>query len=608
MPPFAAEAFEADTYILKLRDTDVYTSASSYWVPQKVRVEVYDNIGETLLLSYDAFQPEENDVVLLTCEISLGSSQTSFLLKWEDGNGVIDQNTVGLGNKVLVYMGKASNDLILMFTGFSEHRSPKILGNNVMDYTMDGYGEMASLNDLIVNFKRASTSLIDLEDVGIPTRPDSKMAVHELVRDLMEDIDVRVVKDITVQDYMNLDLSGIDPNVAERLLSISQSMTEASQVLNFLAEATGGIWRVENGKLIFEYPQIHHSGIIIKSEVTPTDLANRTSYNINPWDYTDSISKDDGFANRIYTSTTIDTKSVASQMSNQGATSLYGRGIAQQFQAIDSRINTIFLLMSKVGEPFPASESGTDIVDQIVKGEIRIDIEDKPIGPTIALFDIPVSGLTSSADTVFITDIKIDASVLSPSAKYWIVVNPIGTSNANTIRWHHDNDITVAGANSAFALGNSRTELGTWRVSPFGPTYCFSVFARIRRLQEYSDPQSMQRFRIKEDIVDLPFLDDSVSVAKMMQNVLSYRGKPVRKYNLNEVTLPADLLFTPGQYVTIEDTTGHHETSKNVLAEIQEVKYQWSTDAADKTIGIFKCSILPVGWLNWHSELFPAED
>jgi len=606
--PFAAEAYEADSYILSFRDPDIYTTSNSYWVPQKCRIEVYNNSGETLLLSYDAFQPELNDIILLDCEISLGASQTSFMLKWEDGNGVIDQNLIGLGNKVLVYMGKDTNNLTLAFTGYSEKRSPNILGSNVMDYLMEGYGEMASLNDLIVNFKRASTSLVDIDDPNIPLRPDSKMAVHELVRDLMEDIDVRIIKDITVQDYLGLDLTGIDPTVDERLLSINQSLTEASAVLNFLAEATGGSWRVENGKLIFEYPQIQHSGIIIKSEVTTTDLASRTSYNISPWQYVDSISKDDGFANRIYTSTTIDTKSVANSTSNQGATALYGRGIAQQFQAIDSRISTIFLIMSKVGNPFPPTESGTTLIDQVVKGELRIDIEDKPIGPIIALFDIPVSGLTSSADTVFITDIKVDASVLSPSAKYWIVINPVGTSNANTVRWHHNNNIMIPGSNSAFALGNTNAELGTWRVSPFGPIYCFSVFARIRRLQEYSDTQSMDKFRIKEDVVDLPFLDDSLSVAKMMQNVLSYRAKPVRKYSLNEVTLPANLLFTPGQYVTIEDLTGHHEISRNVLAEIQEVKYKWTTDETDKTIGIFKCSVLPVGWLNWHTEQFPAED
>lgn len=605
--PFASEAYEADSYILAFRDPDIYTTSSSYWVPQKCRVEIYDNTGSTLLLSYDSFLPSSNTIVLLDCHISLGLSQTSFMLRWEDGNGVIDQNTIGLGNKVLVYMGKSTTALTLIFTGYSEKRTPKIRGNNVMEYQMEGYGEMASMNDLIVNFKRASTSLVDLEDINIPTRPDSKMSVSELVFDLMEDIDVRVVKDITVKDYLGLDLSGIDPQVSERLLSISQSMTEVSQVLNFLAEATGALWKVENGKLIFEYPQIQHSGIIITSKKTDTDLASRTSYNINPWDYTDSISKDDGFANRLYTSTNIDVKSVANQTSNQGATALYGRAIAQQFQAIDSRISTLFLILSKVGNPFPQSISGTDIVDQIVKGEIRIDLENKPTGPTIALFDVPVSGLTSSADTVFISEIKIDASVLSPTAKYWIVLNPVGTGNADTIRWHHNNDITQSNAYSAFALGKTKTELGTWRVSPYGPMYNFAVLARIRRLQEYSDPQSMTRFRIKEDTVDLPFLDDSLSVAKMMQNILSYRGKPVRKYNINEVTLPANILFTPGQYITIEDDTGHHEQAKNILAEIHEVQYVWSTDTNDKTIGIFKCQVLPVGWLNFHTELFPVE-
>ena len=141
--PFAPEAYEADSYILAFRDPDVFTTSSIYWVPQKCRVEVYDNLGDNILLTYDSFLPDSNDVILLDCEITLGLSQTGFMLKWEDGNGVIDQNTIGLGNKVLVYMGKTSNALTLMFTGYSEKRSPKILGENVMDYLMEGYGEMA---------------------------------------------------------------------------------------------------------------------------------------------------------------------------------------------------------------------------------------------------------------------------------------------------------------------------------------------------------------------------------------------------------------------------------------------------------------------------------
>jgi hypothetical protein len=610
---FSAATFDPNAFAIATPQTQVYTSDPSYWVPLKVRVEIYNNIGTELLLVYDSFLPETNDIVLLECDVTLGLTNSGFLLKFEDGAGVIDQNKIGLGNKVLIYAGRSSDNLTLLFTGYSETRSPIILGNNVMDYVMTGYNEMASFNDIIVNFKRASSELVDIDDPNFPKRPDSKMAVFELVTDLMEDIDVRVTRDIRIKEYLNLDISGISPSVTERLLSIVQSMTELSQVMNFLSEVTGAYWKVENGRLIFEYPDIQHSGIIIKNKKTSTDLVSSTSYFAGPWQYTDSISKSDGFANRIYTSTTMDTKSVANSMTNRGSTTLYNRAIAQQFQTLDSRISSIALLLSRIGTPFTdmtGVEGGvsTEIAEQVINGEIRIDNENKPTGPVIAEFKAEVGGLSSTADTIFVNEIKVDASVLSPNAKYWIVLMPTGTSNRDAIRWHHNGDLSTINQYSAFAKGEDKTDLSDFKVARFGPTYGFAVFAKIRRLQEYSDPQSINRFRLKEDVVSIDFLDDSTSVNKMMQNVIAVRGKPVRKYQVNEVTLPNGLWFTPGMNVTINDDTGHHEEDRNIFAEIHEVKYSWSTSAADQTIGIFKVNVLPVGVLNWHSELFPSGD
>jgi hypothetical protein len=607
---FSAATFDSNAFAIAVAQTQVYTSNPSYWVPLKVRVEIYSNIGTELLLVYDSFLPESNDIVLLDCEITLGLTNSGFSLRFEDGTGAIDQNKIGLGNKVLIYAGRQSDDLTLLFTGYSETRSPIILGNGVMDYVMTGFSEMASFNDIIVNFKRASSELVDIDDPNFPKRPDSKMAVFELVTDLMEDLDVRVTRDIRIKEYFNLDISGISPFVTERLLSVVQSMTELSQVLNFLSEVTGAYWKVENGKLYFEYPDVQHSGIIIKNKKTTTDLAKSTSYFAGSWQYTDSISKSDGFANRIYTSTTIDTKSVANSMINKGSTILYNRAIAQQFTTIESRISTLALLLSRVGDPFVNVEGGlsTDIAEQVIHGEIRIDLNNQPIGPTISEFKVSVGGLTSTADTIFVNDIKVDASVLSPNAKYWIVLFPTGTSNRDSVRWHHNGDLSTINQYSAFAKGEDKTDLGDWKVARFGPTYGFAVFARIRRLQEYSDPQSIQRFRLKEDVAQLDFLDDSTSVSKMMQNVLAVRGKPVRKYQINEVTLPLNLWFTPGMNVTIVDDTGHHDEDRNIFAEIHEVRYSWSTGDADRTIGIFKVNVLPVGVLNWHSELFPSGD
>ena len=609
---FSSSTFDPNAFAIAVAPVHVYTNDPSYWVPLKTRVEIYDNMGLELLLVYDSFFPETNSIALLDCDVTLGLTSSGFSLKFEDGNGVIDQNRIGLGNKVLIYAGRQSDNLTLLFTGYSERRTPIILGDNVMDYIMEGYGEMASFNDLIVNFKRASSELVDIDDPNFPKRPDEKMSVFELVTDLMEDADVRVTRDMIIKDYLNLDISGISPQVTERLLSVVQNMTELSQVMNFLAEVTGAYWKVENGRLIFEYPDVQHSGIIIKNKKTTTDLASSISYFAGPWQYTDSISKEDGFANRIYTNTTIDTKSVANSMTNKGATTLFDRAIAQQFTTIESRISTIALLLSRVGNPFTDPDSigqSTDIAEQKVKGEIRIDTgNNQPSGAVIASFDVEVGGLTSTATTVFVNDINIDASVMSPNAKYWIVLMPAGFSHRDTIKWHHNGDLRTLDQYSAFAQGEDKSDLSDWRVARYGPTYGYAVFARIRRLQEYSDPQSIRTFRLKEDVAQLDFLDDSLSVSKMMQNVLAVRGKPVRKYSVGEVTLPLNLWFTPGMNVTINDDTGHHEEDRNIFAEIHEVKYSWSTGSADKTIGIFKVSVLPVGVLNWHTSLFPSGD
>lgn len=596
--------YDGTGYDLFTKPPVVTTSSLTYWTYWRPKIEIYDNTGSTLLLSYDAFDPETQSVKCTECEVQLGLTQSTFTIRFEDGNHAIDITQIGLGNKVKIYTGQASADQLL-FTGYTEKRSPRIMGDGVMDYLMYGFGETAALNDLIVNFKRASTSL-NLTDPNIPTRPDSKMQVHELVRDLFEDLDVRILKDQSIKDYLGLDLSGISPEVQERLLSIAETTQEASRVLDFLAEVTGANYKIENGKLFFEYPLISHSGIVIKNQKADTDNINTTSYFVGPWEFEDSIAKEDGFANRIYTFTSIETKAVTSGLFNRNASTLYNRAIAQQFSAIDTRFSDIAVILSRIGDPFPITGT-TEVLDQVVEAEIRIDNNGKPDGPTISSFKIPVAGLSSAADTIFVNGIKVSSAVSSPNTKYWLILFPVGEGHGDTIRWHHDNDISVPNRFSAFAIGENKNSPFTWHVSDFGPIYTHSIFSRIRRLQEYSDPQSIQKFRLKEDVVDISFLDDTYSVAKMMQNILSFRAKPVRKYSLNEVTIPTNRLFLPGQYVTIYDSTGYHDISRNVLAEVQEAKYRWTTDDPNYTLGTFRCEILPIGHFNWHTDLFPIE-
>ena len=125
---FSSSTFDPNAFTIAVAPTHVFTSSPTYWEPLKCRVEIYNNIGTELLLVYDSFLPETNAIVLLNCEVSLGLTNSSFTLRFEDGAGAINQNTIGLGNKVLVYAGRQSDDLTLLFTGYSETRISNYIG------------------------------------------------------------------------------------------------------------------------------------------------------------------------------------------------------------------------------------------------------------------------------------------------------------------------------------------------------------------------------------------------------------------------------------------------------------------------------------------------
>ncbi|MGD1837508.1 MAG: hypothetical protein ACPKPY_05560 [Nitrososphaeraceae archaeon] len=580
---------------------NVTTSDSSYYNLVLPKIEIYDNIGSTLLVSYNGFESDSATINLIEYDLNLSSTQPTFSLTFEDNDKMIDQTKIGIGNKVRILASKDGINFTHLLTGYTETRSPNVNFNGDLIYTISGFGEKASLNDLIINFRRASSSVEQENELIV--RPDSQMTVHELIRDIFEDTDIRVTGNRSVKDYLNLDLSGINANVNEFIASINKPLSEVTNVIKFLLQISGANLEIKDGRVILEYPQLQHSGIIVKNIKESHDKANATSYFVGPWSYTDSISKSDGFANRIVVATTSDTKTVASNLEGQnGATILYNTILGQQFQALDTRFSSIALVLSKIGQPFP----DTDIADQVVKGEIRVhdDINNQP-GPVIAEFKVPSSRISETSDTILVNNININSTVSSPSAKYWIILRPVGTSPSNTIRWHHNSNFSKPNQISAIArIINSQDPID-WRVSNYGPTYNFNVFSRIRRLQEYSDPGSISKFRLKERIIDLSFLDDPLSVVKASQAILGFMSKPVRKYNPTEITIPNEKFFFPGQYITIVDGVGGHPENRNIIAEVTEARYSGSGNN-DTSVGTMKCKIKAIALVDWHIDELPC--
>src|SRR5688572_20262657 len=221
------------------------------------------------------------------------------------------------------------------------------------------------------------------------------------------------------------------------------------------------MWDIRDGKFIFEYPKQKHSGIVIKSDTTTksSDLADSTSYFVGEdgWEYTESIDKGDGFMTHTTVKTIIATKSVANVSESGGSSlnvaTLYKTHLAVQFTALDSRFITIKLVLSKIGDPTGGINDPENPI--LLHGYIVTDNNDTPTGSRVTTFEIPYQGLTSSPTDVFINDIKVDAAVSSPNTKYWLVIESIGISRGDSVRWHHDNNVSIEGRRSAYAIGDS---------------------------------------------------------------------------------------------------------------------------------------------------------
>ena len=598
----------SSNYLLLTQSASVYTSDPSYLQLFKCKVEIYNNSKTTLLHTYTMFDEPNQTSILMDVDITNSSVNKTFTLRFANDEDLLDETVIGLGNYIKIYGGKTSDNLFFLTSGYIVDRNPVILGDDIKDYILIGEGDKSQTNRLISTFRRASTSLDENNDNNNVIRlPDSKMTIKNILNELLTKKDARITKDFTFQDYLGLDISGIDQNLDERILSISERLKELSEIINFIATVTNAFWDIEDGRLTFEHPQLHHSGIIIKNKQIATDLADSIAYFIGVWDHNDTIRKSEGHANALYNLSSADQKSVASQNLSSKSTALYGTGAAQRFSAIDTRFSNLILIMSKIGTVFPTD---TPIEKQIVKGEIRIDSNGKPNGPLIATFEVPVSSITENKDNVFINDLNISSDVLSPNTYYWIIFLPVGESLNSTIRWHHDGiinpaDHTKFSAIASVPVNNTNTINGgtaNWIVSEIGPTYAFNVFSKIRQTQYYKDSDSADLYGLTEDLVEFPEIDDPLSIARLMQTLLALRSRPIRKYKLNEVTIPNNKIFKPGQVVTIVDNTARHEESKNVFAIIQEVRYHWSADADESGIGLFKCDILPIGFLDFKIE------
>src|SRR5687768_1157790 len=591
--PFSHRTHKATSHILyEFTGLATTKGSANYKKPLKPRVLIYDNTGTTVLYDYNAFFPDNNTDALLgtnqfhaltSLQVTIGKNKNSFTFSILDENITWNRKKISEGNVVKIYTGKTSANMFLA-KGYIKKMRPHHIGNGKRIFTFEGIGEKAEFTNIKVTYQRAATSIQFDTEFNIPRRPDAQMAVYLLVKDVLETNGIRVTSTRSVKDHLNLDTSGISTEVDIRLLSVSFINMELSTVMDFFCEVSGATWDIRDGKFIFEYAKQKHSGITVKARAnqSSSDLADTVAYftGDNGWEYTESIDKSDGFMTHATVQTVVATKSVASNGESGGSKfnvgTLYNTFLAQQFTALDARFITVKLVLSRIGDPTGGINDPEHPV--LLTGEIVTDNNNSPTGAVIATFDVPYSGLTSDPTDVFINEIHIDPANASPNTKYWLRLRPIGISRGDSVRWHHDNNVSVEGRYSAFAIGENTDNSPSWRVSDRGPTYNFAVFSKIQRLQFFGDQGSADRYNQTDSSLEVTYLEDVESVSKLAQMELAIRSNPVRIYDAQQVTIPNNKLFLPAEQITIVDSVLGIDENENVVATMEEIGYDFNAE------------------------------
>jgi len=573
----------------------VFTSDNSYYLPVKPRIKFKTKDGLTTYYTFDAFDLPAANINITYCDVDAGKGESgTAIISVEDYTNTIDLAKL-LHQKVYIELGKTQGTLSHFFIGYADRVTVQRPQSNRIVYNVTAFGSQIQANELFISAREASK----IQAVDDPrVTPDVKFNINQIVERILTDNTYRPRKDSSIEDLTGWAITGISNKCKLNFPTLNFPITYLSFFLDELCNTAGYRWFIDvsTGSEVFtlELPENLHSGITIKSgdlKSITSDLADKTAYFNSPFDIENDATIEVGSATSLLTTSIIDRVVVASSNKATGSTTTTNKAICQEFIINEDtrRITDIALIMSKVGEPeSPKSR---------VNGRIVLDNGGKPTGELLAKFEIPLSQIEPTPQTIFINDLEVNNRFLTGAngqIKCWIKIyqrsgtsgNP-NTDNANTIRWHHSNIFNTAQTlKSGTAPGGDR-ELDdklVWSVSSNGPIYAFSVFANIRRLQAKTNLAAKNAARLKESMVDTSFISDPTATDSYLTNLLDLSSKARRGLNSFLVTIPNNFLFRPYKYVTVSD--GQSGISGDF--EIQRARYVFDQN---RSYGCYNCEL-----------------
>jgi hypothetical protein len=512
---------------------------------------------------------------------------------------------------VTIQLGRTPADFKNMLTGYTETIQIDRKGENGIFYTVTGLGSGAYTNQIIVNVEKSAP----LDDDGKPIQSPEYLA-YLLIDELFTSSDFLPLKSGTVATLGGYTLEKISDKVNEFIPSLSFNYVYASQVAQAIADLVGADFYIdENNVVVFQYPSAVHSGIKVKTLVDANDLAYNTSYILSGYSVTHSIRPGDGYGSQFFGIADSTLGQVATNVNDDANSfsSLYNKDIAQQIPIGSSKFSNLALRLSKTG----TGTTESDPLTAKLFGRILLDNNNTPDGNgEIGRFTIPISSILEQPSVILKLDLQFvseSLTTLSSNENVWIVLYNIGDSEENTVRWWHDNQVNKRATNynamrtlpygrtaKSYSLTNKMdndsiySNFG-WYNSLNGPTYSYSVVSKVSHLNVTRNLQAMNRWGRVDVKIDMPSLSDTDKTQmQYMNSLLEHASKKIVTFSTPEVTIPLNNYFVPGVTIHFIDPVIGYDESKNIQAQIHQVKYSLDNDGPDGPLGTNRCEIDPV--------------
>ena len=619
------------------------TPADLYYAPLRPVITIKDVTNDPTYLIHNSFDPPESSSgspSVYYCDVDMAYGQSgTFTIKINDPEQQLDPTKIGLGNRVWIQAGRTSSTLFNLMSGICETFQP-IRGNyNQLGYVMTGMGTQQILNERVVNFLRTAQRRVG--NIQKPFYDDPAMKANLLFKDLLERTDIIPTNHPPIKHtlypglFNSTDL--IDSNVDTFIASLTEPYVEASQVANSIADMAGAIWGVNPGapgqpdKVFLRFPSTTHSGILIKDK--PEDANEYTAKNVSylragqgGWSYTDSRRKEDGFTNKIFSKTGADQVSGSASEGDLNSTPLTV-DIAQQITINSTQLRDIAVTFHTTG--VGEAVGGSSFIYHLNLINFRIVNDDNGRPGSIlelrAAFSVPDEG--ENVRTLFLQLPQAhQLMTLKPGDKAWLIFHAEcgvhypadGSADAcgnfleeNSASWHHDGGTTGTSAirtvcqprdGSPRTPGFNDTSAG-WVVNYAGPTYSHLFFDSFSHIVEASDQDSINKYGEVDSFIDATWITDEDTMSQFLSSILQYAAKPRRIYEMTEVFIPYSSPLLPGQLVTIVDTKAGFTANRNTIAEVQEVRYEFSAESPGKDpLGAHTCEIRLLGYVDYKEQ------